>query len=103
MGAKIMNENRHSIDEKAGAQTVAFQRPTDFFTAEEIAYLREINPWRSALAIAHCWGVIVGTWIVVSLFPNPLTITLGVMIIGATVGVVCAHPRRCSRCAVQEP
>jgi fatty acid desaturase len=58
------------------------QRPTDFFTEEEIAYLREVNPWRSALSIAHCWAVIVGTWIIVSLFPNPLTITLGVMIIG---------------------
>ena len=58
------------------------QRPTDFFTEEEIAYLREVSPWRSALSIAHCWAVIVATWIMVSLFPNPLTITLGVMIIG---------------------
>ena len=42
------------------------QRPTDFFTEEEIAYLREINPWRSALAIAHCWAVIIGTWVIVA-------------------------------------
>ena len=60
------------------------QRPTDFFTEEEMAYLRTINPWRSALSIAHCWAVIIGTWIVVSLFPNPLTITLGVMTVSYT-------------------
>jgi fatty acid desaturase len=67
---------------KDDASAVALQRPTDFFTPEEIAYLREVDSWRSSLAIAHCWAVIVGTWIVVCLFPNPITITLGVMIIG---------------------
>ena len=68
---------------KDDTSTTALQRPRDFFTADEIAYLREVDAHRSWLAIAHCWAVIVGTWIVVSIFPNPITITLGVMIIGA--------------------
>ncbi|MDP6185874.1 MAG: hypothetical protein QF863_01495, partial [Pseudomonadales bacterium] len=73
-----MSENQTPTAESGNLR----QRPTDFFTEEEMAYLRTINPWRSALSIAHCWAVITGTWIVASLFPNPLTITLGVMIIG---------------------
>ena len=59
------------------------QRPGDFFSPTEIAYLRTVSSWRSTLAIVHCWGVILGAWIVASIWTNPLTVILAIMIIGA--------------------
>jgi fatty acid desaturase len=59
------------------------QRPGDFFSPTEIAYLRTVSSWRSTLAIVHCWGVILGAWIVASVWTNPLTVTLAIMIVGA--------------------
>ena len=59
------------------------QRPKDFFNDEEIAYLRELNDWRSAWSVVHCWGVILLTWIAVTLWTNPLTVLLAIFIIGA--------------------
>ena len=60
----------------------ALQRPGDFFSGEDIAGLRDVSAWRAWWGIFHCWGVILGVWIVVSLWTNPLTILLGVMIVG---------------------
>lgn len=59
------------------------QRPGDFFSPTEIAYLRTVSSWRSTLAIVHCWGVILGAWIVASVWTNPLTVILAIMIVGA--------------------
>lgn len=59
------------------------QRPSDFFSPSEIAYLRSVSSWRSTLAIVHCWGVIVGAWVVASIWTNPLTVILAILIIGA--------------------
>lgn len=59
------------------------QRPKDFFTDEEIAYLRDVSGWRTTWHLVHCWGVILATWIVVAIWTNPLTILAGVFIIGA--------------------
>ena len=59
------------------------QRPKDFFTQEEISYLRELSAWRSVWSIVHCWGVIVLTWVAVAIWTNPYTILLGIFIIGA--------------------
>ena len=59
------------------------QRPSDFFSPSEIAYLRSVSSWRSTLAIVHCWGVIVGAWVVASIWTNPLTVILAIMVIGA--------------------
>ena len=61
----------------------ALQRPSDFFDADEIARLRRISPWRSAGAVLHCWGVIFATWALVAVWTNPLTVLLGIMVIGA--------------------
>ena len=58
------------------------QRPSDFFSSSEIDQLREISDWRAAASVAHCWGVILLTWVVVSIWTNPLTVLLGIMIIG---------------------
>ena len=59
------------------------QRPSDFFSPSEIAYLRSVSSWRSTLAIAHCWSVILGAWVVASIWTNPLTVILAILIIGA--------------------
>jgi fatty acid desaturase len=59
------------------------QRPSDFFSPTETTYLRSVSSWRSTLAIVHCWGVILGAWIVASIWTNPLTVILAIMIIGA--------------------
>jgi hypothetical protein len=59
------------------------QRPTDFFTVDEIAGLRTLSNWRSTWSLVHCWGVIAATWIAVSLWTNPLTICVAILIIGA--------------------
>ena len=58
------------------------QRPSDFFSESEIAQLREISDWRGALSVVHCWAVILFTWVVVATWTNPLTVILGIMIIG---------------------
>ena len=59
------------------------QRPKDFFSQEEIDYLRTVSDWRSVWSLVHCWGVILLTWVVVAIWTNPLTILAGVFIIGA--------------------
>ena len=58
------------------------QRPSDFFSAPEIAQLRRVSDWRGAASIAHCWVVILATWVAVAIWTNPLTVLLGIMIVG---------------------
>ena len=58
------------------------QRPQDYFSSGEIARLKQPSAWRSTWLILHCWGVIVGTWVVVGLWTNPLTVLLGILIVG---------------------
>ncbi|MEM7077397.1 MAG: fatty acid desaturase family protein [Pseudomonadota bacterium] len=62
---------------------VTLQRPKDFFSDAQIAQLRHVSDWRGLGALLHCWGVILATWVVVYLWTNPLTVTLGVFTIGA--------------------
>ncbi|MCR9277763.1 MAG: fatty acid desaturase family protein [Pseudomonadaceae bacterium] len=57
-------------------------RPTAYFTREEIQQLRVRSAWRSSFLIAHCWLVIFATWAVVVMWTNPITIVLGIMIVG---------------------
>jgi fatty acid desaturase len=59
------------------------QRPRDFFTDVEIDELRRLSPWRATWSLVHCWGVILLTWIVATVWTNPVTIILGIFIIGA--------------------
>lgn len=59
------------------------QRPKDFFTDDEISYLRQLNNWRGFWSILHCWGVILLTWAVVFVWTNPITVLAAIFIIGA--------------------
>ena len=38
------------------------------FSSSEIDQLREISDWRAAASVAHCWSVILLTWVVVSIW-----------------------------------
>lgn len=58
------------------------QRAAEVLSREEIDALRRKSPLKTWWMIVHCWGVIFGTWVVCVLWPNPLTITLGVLIVG---------------------
>ncbi|MEM1433524.1 MAG: fatty acid desaturase family protein [Pseudomonadota bacterium] len=68
---------------RVNAEINALQRPRDFFTDAELVDFRRVSDLRGAWLTLHCWGVILLTWIAVSLWTNPLTILLGILIIGA--------------------
>ena len=54
----------------------------ELFTRAEIDDLRRLVPWRSAFQVLHCWGSILLVWAICVIWANPLTITLGVLIVG---------------------
>ncbi len=44
---------------------------------------RVLSAWRSTWLIVHCWASILLIWVVCSIWTNPLTIGLGIILIGA--------------------
>ena len=62
---------------------MALQRASQIFTKDEIQSLRRLSPTRATWLIVHCWGVIIATWVVAAIWTNPLTIAVGVVVIGA--------------------
>jgi fatty acid desaturase len=58
------------------------EKPTDFFSRDEIANLRRLSPWHSTWLVVHCWGVILLTWAAAVLWPYPWVIVPGILIIG---------------------
>ena len=58
-------------------------RPTDIFSPAEWADLSRRQPWRGPALVAHAWGLIAAAVTLVALWPNPLTVVLAIMIIGA--------------------
>lgn len=62
--------------------TTSLQKPRDFLSQEEIRMLRTINPAAAWWGILHCWGVIIGTWVVATIWTNPFTVLAGIVIIG---------------------
>lgn len=56
--------------------------PGDLLTRAEIDSLRAVDPWRSAFQVVHCWATILLVWVACAVWTNPLTILLGVMIVG---------------------
>jgi len=49
----------------------------------ELAVLRERVEWRGIALIAHAWAVILGSIALMSIFPNPLTYIVAVVVIGS--------------------
>jgi fatty acid desaturase len=58
------------------------QRAVDFFSELEIELLRRKSTWRGLLGVVHCWSIIILTWIVVAVWTNPVTVLLGIALIG---------------------
>ena len=49
----------------------------------DLARLRQRSEWRGGALIAHAWAVILGSIVLVAIFPNPVTWLLAVMLIGS--------------------
>ena len=62
--------------------TEVVARPTDIFSREELEAFSARSDLRGALLIAHCWAMIIGVWTVCVLFPHPLMIVLGMVLVG---------------------
>jgi len=58
-------------------------RPFDLFDDATWAGLTARSPWRGLLLVAHCWAVIIAANAVAIVWPNPITILLAIMVIGA--------------------
>ncbi|MBV1904754.1 MAG: fatty acid desaturase family protein [Pseudomonadales bacterium] len=58
------------------------RRPTDYLTREEILHFRVLSEWRSSLMILHCWASIFTVWVICSVWTNPITVGLGILLIG---------------------
>ena len=56
--------------------------PKAIFTTEEWARLTSRNSWRGMWLVAHCWGVIIAAVAMVTIWPNPLTWLVAIMIVG---------------------
>ncbi len=57
--------------------------PKRFFSDQEWAGLSDRSRWRGLALIAHAWGMILLAGALFVLWPNPLTLILAVMVIGA--------------------
>ena len=56
--------------------------PKTVFTPEEWRRLTSRNSWRGMWLVMHAWGTIIASVALVTLWPNPLTWLLAVMIVG---------------------
>ncbi len=57
--------------------------PKDFFAPEEWAALSRRSSWRGLWMVAHCWLTILAAGALFVIWPNPFTLVLAVMVIGA--------------------
>jgi fatty acid desaturase len=53
------------------------------FSKEELAELREMQDWRSWQSVLGNWAIVLGAMALVSWWPNPITILLALLLIGA--------------------
>ena len=57
--------------------------PKTVFTPEEWARLTARSPWMGFALVAHAWALIIGAGALFIVWPNPATLALAVMVIGA--------------------
>jgi len=55
----------------------------ELVTPDQLAELRERVEWKGLFLIAHAWAVILAAMALVTVFPNPVTYILAVMLIGS--------------------
>ena len=56
--------------------------PKTIFTPEEWSRLTSRSSWRGMWLVAHAWGTIIASVVLVTIWPNPLTWLIAVMIVG---------------------
>ncbi len=56
--------------------------PKAVFTPDEWARLTARDSWRGMWLVVHCWGTILAAVALVTIWPNPLTWLIAVMIVG---------------------
>lgn len=56
--------------------------PKTIFTAEEWSRLTARDSWRGIWLVVHCWGTIAAAVALVTIWPNPFTWLIAVMIVG---------------------
>ena len=59
------------------------QKPGDIFSRQEIREFSKRSNIKGALLIAHCWATILLVWVVCSLWPQPLMIVVGMLVVGS--------------------
>ncbi len=57
--------------------------PKTYFAPEEWARLSRRSSWRGLWMVAHCWLTVLAAGALFVVWPNPLTLILAVMVIGA--------------------
>lgn len=57
--------------------------PKTVFTPEEWAGLTVHSRWRGLACVAHAWVLILAAWALVIVWPNPATVLLAIMVVGA--------------------
>ena len=66
--------------------------PKTIFTPEEWARLTSRNSWRGMWLVVHCWGTIIAAVALVTVWPNPFTWLLAVMVVGVLTPVFAGSP-----------
>ena len=55
----------------------------EILTPEELAFVTSRSNWHGASIIAFDWAVIIASFVVMAHYPNPLTVLLGLFVLGA--------------------
>ena len=61
----------------------AVQKPGDIFSQAEIRQFSRRSNIKGALLVAHCWAMILLVWVICSFWPHPLTIIVGMLLVGS--------------------
>ena len=77
-----MPERSELRDKTLDMGTTLRQKPTDYFSRDQIRALRNRSNWHATWLLVHCWGVIFTTWAACALWTNPVVVAVGVLIVG---------------------
>jgi len=62
---------------------VTRRKLSEFFSKAEVAELTARSDWRGAWAIFFNWGLIAGAFMLMALWPNPLSYLFGLLVLGS--------------------
>jgi len=78
-GAHLISNNKEDPPLAAALRV----DPKDFFSIEEWTSLSRRSSWTGLWMVAHCWATILLAGALFVVWPNPLTLVVAVMVIGA--------------------